>query len=59
MKKLLAAMFVALLMVGCGEEAQKKQVQEGGQGRSECAAFDTLPSLQEGSLKIGRSLCEL
>jgi len=28
MKKLLAAMFVALLMVGCGEEAQKKAVQE-------------------------------
>jgi hypothetical protein len=27
MKKLLAAMFVALLMVGCGEEAQKKAVQ--------------------------------
>ena len=28
MKKLLSAMFVALLMVGCGEEAQKKAVQE-------------------------------
>ena len=28
MKKLLAVMFVALLMVGCGEEAEKKQVKE-------------------------------
>ena len=27
MKKLLAAMFVALLMAGCGEEAQKKVVE--------------------------------
>jgi hypothetical protein len=28
MKKLLAAMFVALLMGGCGDGAQKKAVQE-------------------------------
>ena len=27
MKKLLAAIFVALLMVGCGEDAQNKAVQ--------------------------------
>ena len=28
MKKLLVATFVALLMAGCGDEAQKKAVQE-------------------------------
>ena len=39
MKKLLAAMFVGLLMVGCGEEAQKEVVE--GEGQEKAAQTET------------------
>jgi len=37
MRKLLVALFVALLMAGWGEEAQKKQVQDEAKDAAESA----------------------
>ena len=44
MKKLLTAMFVALLLVGCGEEAQKQSVQQEDSPESNQTSAETPPA---------------
>ena len=51
MKKLLAAMFVALLMVGCGEDAQNKAVQNEAPFVEKWAEWEANPK-PYGGLKV-------